>query len=68
MAEISFNEAEFAAYINLLFQKLDMRGLIDWVFIMNTVAFHKCNLIKNSILRNGHQVLYLPPYSLSLNP
>ncbi|KII69931.1 hypothetical protein RF11_15714 [Thelohanellus kitauei] len=35
---------------------------------MDNVPFHKFQEIQNSITAFGHSVLYLPPYSLFLNP
>ena len=36
--------------------------------VMDNVSFHKCNLVKEKFIETGHEVLYLPPYSLFLNP
>jgi len=38
------------------------------VLIMDNASFHKSDDMKNFVLKAGHSLLYLPPYSPDLNP
>ena len=38
------------------------------VFVLDNAAFHKRQDIKNAIVKAGHTLEYLPPYSPDLNP
>ena len=38
------------------------------VLIMDNASFHKSDDMKNAVLKAGHLLLYLPPYSPDLNP
>lgn len=38
------------------------------VIVMDNATFHKRNDTQNVIIRNGHTLEYLPPYSPDLNP
>nr|WP_250164021.1 transposase [Psychrobacter sp. WY6] len=38
------------------------------VIIMDNARFHKSKCIQKLLNRNGHRILWLPPYSPDLNP
>ena len=38
------------------------------MIVMNNARFHKSEDTRNIIEENGHQLLFLPPYSPDLNP
>lgn len=62
------NRKKLAEYLNELFEKLSDVNLNNVVFVMDNARFHHCTEIRSLIEENGHEILYLPPYSPFFNP
>lgn len=63
-----YNALIFNEYLMSIFEQLRNNELRNCIFIMDNVAFHKCVSIRTTLETEGHRVMYLPPYSPSLNP
>lgn len=69
MRNRAINQQSFIEFIRELKQKLrDQTAEHNPVLIMDNVAFHKCTAVRETILQEGCDVKYLPPYSPFLNP
>lgn len=66
--ERAYNRECFGQYLEALFIKITELNVTNALFIMDNVPFHKSQVIQNSFLAYGHDVMYLPPYSPFLNP
>uniref|UniRef100_A0A914VGZ7 Tc1-like transposase DDE domain-containing protein n=1 Tax=Plectus sambesii TaxID=2011161 RepID=A0A914VGZ7_9BILA len=62
------NREFFCTFLEELFLKLAEQGVTNAVLVMDNVPFHKGERVRALIESHGHRVLYLPPYSLFLNP
>ena len=51
-----------------MFSHLEDSNLRDCVIIMGNVPFHKTQIVSQKFRENGHRLIFLPPYSLFLNP
>lgn len=65
---MSFNSNNFVTFIDDLSVTLHEDSINTAIFIMDNVPFHKSEVVKEAITRNGWRFLYLPPYSPFLNP
>ncbi|KRH92084.1 putative Mariner transposable element, partial [Pseudoloma neurophilia] len=50
-----------------LFSHFERDGLRNQIIVIDNVRFHHSSNIRELILRAGHRLLYLPPYSPFLN-
>jgi transposase len=51
-----------------LFNSLTSETSEPCVFVMDNVAFHKTAEIRSIFENSMHEIVFLPPYSLFLNP
>lgn len=63
-----YNSESFLFYIRDLIAKFENENLKNMTIICDNVSFHKSNEIKEIIDHNGHNLVFLPPYSPQLNP
>ena len=65
----AIERGSFKDFILQLKGKLEEVGIFEPVLVMDNVAFHKCNEVKECITQHiNARLLYLPPYSPFLNP
>lgn len=65
MYECSINSQVFYAYVeHVLLPELPSNS----VLVMDNATFHKRQDIQDLITEQGHDILWLPPYSPDLNP
>jgi len=55
---------KFQPYATGLMPKLPSRSVV----ILDNATFHKSETMKQNLEKQGHTLLYLPPYSPDLNP
>jgi transposase len=48
--------------------KFDADGIYNRCFMLDNVQFHRMATIRELILSQNHESLFLPPYSPQLNP
>jgi transposase len=63
-----FNAATFKLFIEEVLVKLRERNITRASLVMDNVAFHRVQTIRETIKEDGHKLFLLPPYSLFLNP
>jgi transposase len=63
-----YNRKLFGCFIEGVLNKLYEDALTQQKFIMDNVALHKTQEIREIIESRGHQIIFLPPYSPFLNP
>ena len=63
-----YNSESYSEFIRMLIEKLENDGVRGAYFVMDNVAFHKTEQIRNLIRMSGHEIIFLPPYSPFLNP
>jgi len=64
----AYNGDRYAAFISDLIQILKRERLRNQVFIMDNCSMHKVEVVRDTIQKAGHKLLFLPPYSPQLNP
>lgn len=64
----AFNTETFKASIDTLIINLAEEGIQNAVLILDNVAFHKAQIVREVVERSGHTLMFLPPYSPFLNP
>lgn len=65
MYECSINSQVFYAYVeHVLLPELPSNS----VLVMDNATFHKRQDVQDLITEQGHDILWLPPYSPDLNP
>lgn len=47
---------------------LNKHGMHNMFIVMDNASIHKTQAVRNAIKQHGHTPLFLPPYSLFLNP
>ncbi|KRH93137.1 hypothetical protein M153_14410002817, partial [Pseudoloma neurophilia] len=62
------NIETFLIFLQQLFSHFERDGLRNQIIVIDNVRFHHSSNIRELILRAGHRLLYLPPYSPFLNP
>jgi transposase len=63
-----FNTSCFLSAITEMVSKLSDQGVERAFFILDNVAFHKAQSVREFVCGAGHELLFLPPYSPFLNP
>jgi transposase len=63
-----YNGDTFRNFMTSIFQVLASQGIARAAFIMDNVPFHKSIAVRDLFEREGHLLLFLPPYSPFLNP
>lgn len=66
--EGSSNRITIAEYLRELFIKLCTEDINNVAIIMDNASFHRCIEIRDMINKNGHELIFLPPYSPFFNP
>ena len=61
----AFSKSTFIEFLNQMIPKLDKNA---HYIIMDNVAFHRSNEIKDLLLSHGLEPLFIPPYSPRCNP
>lgn len=64
----AFDTESFCEFFEVLFTKLEKRGLVNAVIVMDNVAFHKTEAARAIVAKWNHTAMFLPPYSPFLNP
>jgi transposase len=64
----AFNTGTFAERLQNMFAILSGQNIQNAILVMDNVPFHRSQMVRDVILHNGHEVLFLPPYSPFLNP
>ena len=65
---VGYNAVDFAGYLSKFFDYLARDGISNAIIVMDNVRFHHVSDVIGTIECNGHEVLFLPPYSPFLNP
>lgn len=65
---VGTRSTHFMSYLNSIMDCLDRNGLHGYYLVMNNAPIHKPILIRELIESRGYKCIYLPPYSLFLNP
>lgn len=68
ISETSFNTGIFIEFVRELIETLRVQNMPNKTLILDNAAIHKNNAIKDLIEDNGHQLVFLPPYTPQLNP
>jgi hypothetical protein len=64
----AYNALRFNEYLEELFAILDAMGRSACYIIMDNAKFHHSAIIRESVERNGHAMIFLPEYSPMLSP
>lgn len=65
----AINQGVFAEFVKELNTNMNGHNVGHQpILIMDNVAFHKCTTVRETIVAEGFDVMYLPPYSPFLNP
>jgi transposase len=64
----AFNRVTFKQFILDVIEKMRSVGLQNAIFVMDNVAFHKVEEVREMIESTGHMIKFLPAYSPFLNP
>lgn len=64
----SYNGARFSMFMEKLFSNLYAKDMSNMKIIVDNCAIHKTKDIITLVTNNGHELLFLPPYSPFLNP
>jgi len=64
----AYNSEDYVSFLNKLFEHLRLDGIQGAHIIMDNVRFHKTDIVVNLIRSHGHNPIFFPPYSPSLNP
>nr|XP_004212365.2 uncharacterized protein LOC101237169 [Hydra vulgaris] len=64
----AFNTESFFDFIRLVLAQLAVNKVVGSILILDNVQFHKTDVVHNEIVRAGHSLIFLPPYSPFLNP
>ncbi|XP_012557766.1 uncharacterized protein LOC105845029 [Hydra vulgaris] len=64
----AFNTESFLDFIRLVLAQLAVNEVVRAILILDNVRFHKTAVVHNEIVRAGHSLIFLPPYSPFLNP
>lgn len=64
----AFNTESFTEFINELMQLLLEKNLVGMTIICDNIPFHKSGQSNTVIKNNGHNLIFLPPYTPQLNP
>ena len=64
----AYNAEAFVTFLENLFEKLRDAGRLQCWIVLDNVRFHHCTIVHECSQRNGHTLVYLPPYSPMLNP
>lgn len=65
---VPYNTMNFKSFVQNLISDIASLGYGPSVLIMDNVPFHKSNTIRDVVEDNGHEILFLPPYSPFCNP
>ena len=60
-----YNTISFMEFISELLHFIKKE---KYVFIMDNVSFHKSKHVNDIIKQNGHEILFIPPYTPQCNP
>lgn len=66
--EYAFNIQDFMNFVNNVLSKFNEINIFNAVIVLDNVAFHRNMSVRERIEEAGHRILFLPPYSLFLNP
>jgi hypothetical protein len=66
--EGAFNTTRFCEFLVSLFIVLSRKQLASCWIVLDNVRFHHCAVVEEVVIRNGHALIFLPPYSPMLNP
>jgi len=66
--DCSGNRDSFLDFITNLCDHLNSKFLKECILIMDNASFHRCSEIQQTIIRRGHELKFLPPYSPYFNP
>jgi transposase len=64
----AYNTESFSMFIANLIAQLRTFRMMSAIFIFDNVSFHKAEVVRELICREGYALDYLPPYSPFLNP
>jgi transposase len=63
-----YNGERYYMFLHDLLRILREKNLTSMILVMDNLPVHKVDIIKNLIIQNGHNLVFLPPYSPQLNP
>jgi transposase len=64
----AYSAEHFCTFLEELFEHLCERGRGPCWIVLDNVRFHHCAIVSCCAERNGHTLVFLPPYGPMLNP
>jgi transposase len=66
--EGGFNGEFYFQFLTIIFEKLRSKNVNNATIVADNVPFHKMESVRELVRNNGHNYVFLPPYSPQLNP
>ena len=62
------NSYDFLAFVKAVMKRLEEADKSNCFFVCDNASIHKADFIADALRSEGHEIVFLPPYSPMLNP